>query len=215
MGQGPTAELVERRTASRRTPPRVGSVLAVGILALGLGSSTPCQACSCAGEATAAQSSQRADVVFVGTLVDTREALVRVPGLSSSSDPVAKVFEVAEVRKGEVPARVEVLTASSSASCGLEVETGRAYVVVARDSGDGLRASLCGGTRLLSAVSAADLGEVGQASAPSPGTQRVDIPVVDRGVLTLAAQPVIWGPTVAFGAAVLATVVWLRRRRRA
>ena len=68
--------------------------------------------------------------MFVGTLVDTRQPLVRVPGMTSSIDPVAKVFEVAEVRKGEVSARAEVLTAASGASCGLEVDEGQTYVVV-------------------------------------------------------------------------------------
>lgn len=194
--------------------PRITGVLAAGLLALGLASSTPCHACSCAESPTVAGSAARADVVFVGTLVDTREPVVRVPGITSSQGPVAKVFEVTEVRKGEVGARAEVLTAASGASCGLEVEEGRTYVVVARSSVEGLRADLCGGTRLLTATTPADLDSVGAPSAPEASALVADLPVVDPTVANLASEPFVWVPAAGLATVLVTLVLMLLRRRR-
>lgn len=158
---------------------------------------TPCVACSCAVEATVLASAQRADVVFVGTLVDTRTPVVEVPGLASTGDPVAKVFDV-------------------GGSCGLEVEVGRTYVVVASSSAAGLTSTLCGGTRLRSVVDPADLDAVGAATSPRAGTLPAELPVVSPVLGDVAGSPVVWGSSVVLlGGAVGVVVVLVRRRRSA
>lgn len=201
-----------RRTASGT---RVAGILTAGVLALGLASSTPCHACSCAESPTVAGSAEGADVVFVGTFVDTRESPVRVPGLLSSGGTVARVFEVSEVRKGQASARTEIATEPTGGSCGLEVEEGRTYVVVARASVEGLRGDLCGGTRLLSATTTADLDSVGVPVAPAPGTRSAELPVVDGALRAVAGAPIVWGPVAAILTAVVTAAVLLLRRRRA
>ena len=160
-------------------------------------------------------SAQRADVVFVGTLVDTRSPALAVPGAASSEDPVARVFEVREVRKGDTAARTEVLTAASGASCGLEVEQGRTYVVVARSTPDGLTSGLCDGTRLLSAVAPTDLDAVGAATSPREGSLPADLPALSPTVGEVAGAPAVWGPGLAVVAGAVVLLVVLRRRRRA
>ncbi len=54
-------------------------------------------------------------------------------------------------------------TAASGGSCGLEVEDGRVYVVVARSTPTGLTGGLCDGTRPLTTVTASDLDAVAAA----------------------------------------------------
>lgn len=162
-----------------------------------------------------AGSAEGADVVFVGTFVETRQSVIRVPGVSSTGGAVARVFEVSEVRKGEAKARTEIATAAEGASCGLEVEQGRTYVVVARASGEGLRGDLCGGTRLLAATTPTDLDSIGAATAPGAGTLPADLPVVDPALASLVGEPVVWVPAAALITVVVTTAALLLRRRRA
>ncbi len=183
---------------------------AAALLALAAASATPCAACSCAGIRTVAEAAQQADAVFVGTFTATRTPLVQ----TSTGDLVAKEFTVTEVRKGEVAATTEVLTAASGASCGLEVTEGTTYVVVARQGPDGLRSDLCSGTRARSAVTDDDLTAIGAPSAPLGGERRADLPAIASGVSDVLGSPLVWGPVA--GASALVTLgLVLRSRRRA
>ncbi len=203
---------------SRALPitPRLVPVLAVALLGLTAAAVTPCAACSCASAGSLADSAARADVVFVGTFVGTRGPDSAVPGLTSSADEVGRVFEVTEVRKGAAAARTEVRTAASGGSCGLEVEQGSVYVVVASSTGAGLTGGLCDGTRLLSATASSDLDAVGPPQGPRPGATGADVPEpasVSRDALPL---PLGLGAAItgAAGLLALAGALVARGRRR-
>ena len=107
----------------------------------------PAQACSCVpgGPRTFVSG---ADVVLVGTVTDVAPPPERA--VMSSGDPVVYTLRVESVLKGRSGATARVVSAMSSASCGLAgVRTGRDYLVFAsRTRGEpaGLAASLCGGT---------------------------------------------------------------------
>ncbi|GAB4080886.1 hypothetical protein GCU67_04895 [Modestobacter muralis] len=105
-------------------------------------------ACSCA-PASIAEQVERADVVFTGTLV-SREVLHPVPGVVGSDDPALHVFAVQTLLKGTASALQEVVSADSSASCGLALDGDGPFLVHATDPPGGpegrLTASLCGGT---------------------------------------------------------------------
>lgn len=189
---------------------RAAAVTALALIGLAAASSTPCAACSCAALVTPVEAAADADAVFVGTFTGTREPLA----MASSADLVAKRFEVHEVRKGEVAAVTEVLTAASGASCGLEVEEGRTYVVVARASEAGLRADLCGGTREHVAATG-DLDVIGPARAPSGGERTARLPLVAAGARDVLGSPALWGPVAAASALVTVGLLALHRRRLA
>lgn len=119
-------------------------VVLAGAAAGLVGVGAPACACSCV-PMTEDEAYNRADAVFAATLVNRDE-----PGkLFSSADPVELMFAVDAVYKGDVGAAQRVVTAQSSASCGLEVEVGKRYLVHADSTGGQLEASLCGGTRTL------------------------------------------------------------------
>ncbi|QXG77585.1 hypothetical protein KUM42_08850 [Modestobacter sp. L9-4] len=105
-------------------------------------------ACSCA-PATTAEQLARADVVFTGTLV-SRELLRPDPVTSRSDDPVVHVFAVDTVLKGAAGARQTVVSAASSASCGLGLSGDGPFLVLATAPSDDptgqLTAGLCSGT---------------------------------------------------------------------
>ena len=104
-------------------------------------------ACSCA-PATTAELVERADVVFTGTLV-SREVLPAAPGVWSSEAPAVHVFAVETYLKGTAAARQPVVSADSSASCGLDLSGDGPFLVHATRTPDGqLTAGLCGGTAL-------------------------------------------------------------------
>lgn len=116
----------------------------------------PALACSCA-PMTDAEYVDNADVVFAGTLLDREEP--RSSPIISSDDPVTLTFAVSEVYKGQVGAMAQVRTASSGASCGLEIEGEGPFLVFTTFDENGLTASLCGGTRDLPETVPAALGE--------------------------------------------------------
>jgi hypothetical protein len=115
-------------------------------------------ACSCA-PATTAEQVKRADVVFTGTLV-SREVVHPVPGTVGSDDPAVHVFAVDTVLKGTAAAQQQVVSADSSASCGLELSGDGPFLVHATDPPGGpegqLTANLCGGTAPADAELVAD-----------------------------------------------------------
>lgn len=86
-----------------------------------------------------------ADTVFTGTLTEVTPPPQRE--VMSSGDPVTYAFEVDAVHEGDVGGTVEVTSAVSGASCGLEgLETGTRYLVFATGDPGRLEAGLCGGT---------------------------------------------------------------------
>jgi len=123
---------------------RTSRIVAVLGLALSflLLSPAPSFACSCAQMATDGQV-KTADVVVRGAMKQMSPA---DPGPSGN---VTYTVDVGAVFKGVAPRDLEVRSAASGASCGLEnVDLGREYVVFTyRDEASGrLWANLCGGT---------------------------------------------------------------------
>jgi hypothetical protein len=118
----------------------------------------PAHACSCA-VATDTDLLDRADAVFVGTLVD--RTVTSQGDVYSSTDPAVHRFEVTGVYKGEVRADQEVVTSAEGASCGLELTEGDEVLVFASSAAPGgfgpapgpgqYVADLCNGTRALGA----------------------------------------------------------------
>lgn len=142
----------------------VGCVLASLWLTAG-----PASACTCVridDDAAFASSS----MVFVGTVLEKREPPGRtVPGdpggrVFSSTDPATWVFAVERVYKGEVGDTQQVVSATSGASCGLELGPPGTRAIVFAAGGEQGRAgehrslpsaSLCGGSRRLAVDAAA------------------------------------------------------------
>ncbi|MFI0448875.1 hypothetical protein [Actinomadura sp. 6N118] len=119
-------------------------------LVLVVGAATPGRACACScAPMTDHEAYTKADAVFTGRVLQRQ---VKSQGWGpwktrSSGDPTTLVFEVSTVNKGKVSRRQDLHTVSESATCGLEAQTGREYLVFAQRDGDVLRANLCGGTR--------------------------------------------------------------------
>ena len=156
-------------------------VLALGALVLltaGWVVTPAAWACSCV-PATTGEQVERADVVFTGTLV-SREVVHPVPGVVGSDDPAVHVFAVEGRLKGATPAQQTVLSADSSASCGLDLSGDGPFLVFATRPPDApagqLTASLCGGTapadaQLVTEVRTAVLGGTpGGPVDPAAGT---------------------------------------------
>ncbi len=126
---------------------------------------SPSFACSCA-RASTEQYVDGADAVFTGTVTGKEPPPERA--VMSSMDPITYTFDVERWFKGERENPVEILSAMSGASCGLEgVRAGQRYVVFASESRRGDRelwASLCGGTAPWSADLESDV-----AAAAGPG----------------------------------------------
>ena len=174
------------------------------------GPAGPAQACSCVENDPVAHF-QRADAVFIGTLVDRTVSHPDFPAISSA-DPARHVFAVERVLKGEVHERQAVVSPDSGASCGLELEGDGPFAVFAQRDGDGYRARLCGGSGPLTPDLQATLEELADPATGAPPT----------GVLRPGSSPEAgwWtsgrtGMTAAAAALVLtsAGVLTLRRRR--
>lgn len=116
---------------------RLALALTVALAALAA-TAGPAQACSCAGPIDPRGVLASADAAFVGTLVERRD-----PGGNSSGSPVTLVFKVEEALKGSLGETVEVTTAASSASCGIDAEIGSQTGVVLRRQGGVWTAGLC------------------------------------------------------------------------
>jgi hypothetical protein len=99
----------------------------------------PARACSCVfGDPRAAL--ERADGAFVGTLLERRGPA----DPRSSIEPVTLVFRVERAVKGKLGARVEVQTAASGASCGIELEVGQRTGLFVERQGSRWLGTLCG-----------------------------------------------------------------------
>lgn len=172
---------------------------------------TPALACSCA-PMTDAEYVGSADVIFAGTLLDRKEP--PSGSITSSGDLVTLTFAVSEVYKGQVGTTTQVRTASSGASCGLELDDEGPFLVFTTFDKNGLTASLCGGTRDLPERPPAALGPgrppagSGQATPFEPtsgGGGRGDASETGDGI-ALA----LW---ITGGAAGTALVGWLAYRK--
>ena len=128
------------------------TLLAAFVTATGLAlvAPAPAFACSCAS-ADPVQFVEWADLVVVGEVTGITPPPERE--VMSSGDPATYAVRVERVLAGEAGARIEVQSAVSGASCGLEdIEVGRAYVVFAGhqdiegNATERLFANLCGGT---------------------------------------------------------------------
>jgi hypothetical protein len=108
----------------------LSAVLAAGV--------EPARACSCAiGDPRSALA--RADAAFVGVLVERREP----PVVRNSAETVTLVFRVEEAVKGRLGERVEVETAASGASCGIEASVGDRIGLFLERAGERWRGNLC------------------------------------------------------------------------
>ena len=105
-----------------------GMLLAATVLPLIVSTAQACTVASL----TPAQQRRNADVIFTGTAIRVdRPALP-----SSSADSVKWTFHVDAMDKGRDRAQVEIVTASSGASCGFTFEMGARYRVLAAWNGD-------------------------------------------------------------------------------
>ena len=96
------------------------------------------RACSCAGPIDLRKAIDESEAAFVGTLIDKRDT-----GQGQFGDESIYVFEVETWVKGDLGDRIEVVSASSGASCGLEFFDGDRTGAFLRMENGELRSSLC------------------------------------------------------------------------
>lgn len=152
----------------------------------------PSYACSCAGSPLN-QLIRGDEVVFRGTISSRERSPFSSP--STPLDEVVYTVDVAAVFQGEVGAVAEVDSAASGSACGLEVQQGREYVIVATPTDGGrLSANLCGGTSRVTPEHVAQVTALlGQ---PGPPDLSVDAPPDWTALAPLvlgAALPVLTG----------------------
>lgn len=182
----------------------------------------PAHACSCA-MLSSAQKVEDADVVVRGTITGLDD-----PGGGGSGHLVTWEVAVAEVYRGAAAATTFVRSASDGASCGIEVQEGREYLLFARQVGGDLRAGLCGGTTPASAALVAEVehltgpgsppqGGAGATAATSTGTPSTGTPLAGSTPAEGAdvALPLGVGVGGALVAAALGALWWRRRRASA
>lgn len=170
----------------------------------------PALACSCV-PMTDAEYAESADVVFAGILLHREEP--DDGGIISSGDLVTLTFAVDEVYKGQVGTTVQVRTARSGASCGLELDGEGPFLVFTEFGENGLTASLCGGTRDLPETVPAVLGE-GRPPAGSGGTKTVTHEeAINEQAETGLPNAWLWAVGGLAGLGLAGALgVWLRRR---
>ncbi len=133
--------------------------LAVNLVMFGGLDVRDAHACSCAGIPSAEEGLRTSDAVFWGEATNV-EGQDLSPDSNLDLGPVAFLgpvtFEVKEYWKGDVPKSVVVRGQGMGASCGLDFDKGKSYLVFAYRSGDAgdapLGTDLCSATRPLSDV---------------------------------------------------------------
>lgn len=196
-------------------------------------------ACSCAMFSTG-QQVEDADLVVRGTIVGTEDPEGSLATISSAR-PVTHEVAVTEVYKGDAAATIFVGSAAEGASCGIEVETGREYVLFAREEdGAGLSAGFCDGTRPVSDELVAEVealtgpgrpvkGATGGTTSATPSvasSSTTTPPTTTPSTTTAVAAPGVPGQTAGpsalpwglglgavLVASVLGAVAWRRPRR--
>jgi hypothetical protein len=190
----------------------------VAVAGLVLVAPAPAFACSCVG-GSAAQFVEWADVVVVGEVTGITPPPQRE--VMSSGDPATYDVAVDRVLAGKAGETVEVLSAVSGASCGLEgIEVGREYVIFAAYQDIGgeptkeLWASLCGGTAPASGSFVADVEAVtGSGSPPEPAPIAAGPASTDRSSAPSGGVPGwAWAGGGLAVAAVVAGALLARRR---
>ncbi|GAB2960394.1 hypothetical protein GCM10027184_04550 [Saccharothrix stipae] len=115
-----------------------------------VGSATACSCYPGSGQGEAA-AYLRADHVFVGVVLsETLEG--NNPDISYDDQYRYRVKSGTEY-KGDVPRRVDILTSTSGAACGIRLTVGTEYLIFAHGSSDdgAVESQYCSGTRLASA----------------------------------------------------------------
>lgn len=137
------------------------------------------EACSCGTPPSPSSALREADRVFRGVVVNSTPMEIRA-GAPSSNDPVVLEFDVKEVWKGAMEARVSLWTAREESSCGYPFEVGREYLVYTSramrkpvDGLPGLTTGRCSRTALLEEAGEdlADLPE-GKELAPDKAAEQ-------------------------------------------
>ena len=137
-------------------------VLILSLLAAWLAwSADRSHACSCRQPGSPSEELERSAAVFAGRVVSIDDSLV----LGSSLAPLIVEFEIETVWKGLLHRRVELKTASDTASCGFSFVEGGEYLVYSRS---GRETSYCSRTRPL-ARAGDDLKELGPGKVPVDG----------------------------------------------
>lgn len=197
------------------------TLLVLGFLvSTGVVTASPAHACSCAG-GTAEELMSRADLV-----VEAQVISLRVQERTGRDGPTTRVhgLHVHRAWRGTHEPTVSVRTASSPASCGVDLQAGERYLVLAQRLGGEWRVNLCGGSTLADGshdmpkgVTVSDV-EAALGSGWTPPAERA----ADRGDLAIAESDRPWPHTVAVvvvgGVGLLAlgavTVLVLRGPRR-
>jgi hypothetical protein len=161
----------------------------------------PAHACSCLAPDPGRQLPQ-ADGAFNGTFLDRDEPTPGPDGALSSGDAVEFRFRVDEVFKGEFGPQVGVLSANSSASCGLAAKPGDQIGLIVAQRDGRWHGSLCS-TYDANALRA-EAGPGRRPSAPTTTGQDSGSPA---GLVVLGAAVVLVAVALGVGLAV--------RRRRA
>ncbi|MDX1414887.1 MAG: hypothetical protein R3293_11900 [Candidatus Promineifilaceae bacterium] len=123
-------------------------------------------ACSCMVPPPPQEAMAEATAVFSGQVTDVE---ISEGETVSSADPVRATFAVDQVWKGAVDDIVTVGTPLSSASCGVNFEEGKEYVVYAYGGADELTTNLCSRTAEMT-PELEDLAALGAGTAPEAGT---------------------------------------------
>lgn len=144
-------------------------MLSVAVVMLALASDA--SACSCAA-APARQRLDSADAAFVGRLVDTRPAPDRGFG-----QELVYVFTVDHVVKGNLGARVEVVS-PADAACGFELPRDEPSGILLRRDGEAWTGGLC--------------GQIGPGELVT-AAEEVDEPLVNWGGIVVGAAVLVIG----------------------
>ncbi|WP_170211985.1 hypothetical protein [Saccharothrix australiensis] len=130
-----------------RTPTHAAAVATVVAGLLTAVTTGTAGACSCIPGDDEPQRYARASHVFAGVVV-SEEPVTGDPDVGHD-DKYRYAVRVGREYKGDVPRRVDVLTSTSGAACGVRLTVGVKYLVFAHgDSGDGaVETNLCSGTR--------------------------------------------------------------------
>lgn len=178
----PLRDCVRRNAVDARL--LVPALVSLGVL-LPL-QAAPALACSCAWPSSHAESLARADVVVSGDVVERREPPRRP--VMSSGDRATYVLQVRRVHAGQAREVLEVQTASSGASCGLELPaSGPVLLYAQRDDAGVLTASLCGGSRTATDAQAVAVAGEGRSPAAAPAPARPSGDTSGTAVLAVAA----------------------------
>lgn len=170
----------------------LGLITVTGLVVL---APSPAFACSCAQDQVAGYV-DGAELVVRGT-VEGRD-----DGLLPGGDDVVYRVAVEWVYVGEAGPVVDIHSAGTGDTCGLEVRSGDRYVLFAHGSAGEYSASLCGGTAPATPQLVAQVAEVaGPGTAPDPSIRRAD----QDGAVFLGVAAVL--------AVVLAVVLAWRFRR--